>query len=716
MCFHNDSLNKYDLELILLTSYCFFVTANQELQDSIWNRVNVADNSKAEGDAGNLIDETNAELQRYDAQFYKDNYFEYEQGTAEPIVKGRLKNSIEFWRRINAPEFVLDIIQHGYKLPFLESPPRAYFPNNKSALSNKNFVADAVLELLDKGLITECSDIPHVVNPLTVAKQSSGKLRLILDLRFVNKYLWKDKVQFEDWNTALTYFQKDDFLFSFDLKSGYHHFHIFSEHTTFLSFGWDFGFGTRYFSFQNLPFGLSTAPYVFTKCLRPLVHHWRSNGIFMVIFLDDGWGRAHNREVCEQNASQVKSDLLEAGFVPNKDKSQWEPVQSLIWLGLSWSSTDASICITERRINDIIDSIELLQAFLPTVSARKLASIAGKIISAYPVMGAITQLKTRYMYQEVVRREHWDKVYNLCHDSKVFEELFFWKSEIRNLNKCLLFAYSIPQVVAFTDASETGTGAWAHGKLQFYRNWTVEESSRSSTWRELEGLSLALQAFAPNLSGKKVKMFTDNKGVVSIIRKGSMNIELHNMSVQVYDFCKSNAISLEVQWIPRSENQRADALSREIDTDDWGVSKEFFGFMDGIWGPHSVDRFATDYNAKLPRFNSKVWCPGTSGVDAFTMDWYSENNWLVPPVGLIGQVLRHVKACSASGTLVFPEWPSAPFWPLLFSPHSNFRILVKNVIRISDPSFVFVQGRNRNSIFGTNKFRSSVICVRLAAP
>ncbi len=139
----------------MLTSYCCFVTANQELQECVWNRMNVTDDSKVEGDAG--IDETNAELQRYDAQFYKDNYFEYEQGTAEPIVKGRLRNSIEFWRRINAPAFVLDIIQHGYKLPFLESPPRAYFSNNKSVLVREELCSRCSFRALDKGLITECS-------------------------------------------------------------------------------------------------------------------------------------------------------------------------------------------------------------------------------------------------------------------------------------------------------------------------------------------------------------------------------------------------------------------------------------------------------------------------------------------------------------------------------------------------------------------------------
>ena len=145
------------------------------------------------------------------------------------------------------------------------------------------------------------------------------------------------------------------------------------------------------------------------------------------------------------------------------------------------------------------------------------------------------------------------------------------------------------------------------------------------------------------------------------------------------------------------------------------MSKEFFSFIDGIWGPHSVDRFATDYNAKLPKFNSKVWCPGTSGVDALVIDWSGENNWLVPPISLIGEVLRHVQACSASGTLVIPEWPSAAFWPLLFSQYSGFRGLVKNVIRIQDPSRIFMRGRNQNSIFGSPKFKNAVLCVRLAA-
>ena len=95
----------------------------------------------------------------------------------------------------------------------------------------------------------ESSVPPEVVNPLTVSVQSSGKKRLILDLRYVNNHIWKTKIHFEDWTVALQYFRKNHFMFSFDLKSGYYHIGIYPEHCKYLSFAWDFGSGSHYFKF-----------------------------------------------------------------------------------------------------------------------------------------------------------------------------------------------------------------------------------------------------------------------------------------------------------------------------------------------------------------------------------------------------------------------------------------------------------------------------------
>ena len=46
--------------------------------------------------------------------------------------------------------------------------------------------------------VIEVESKPHVISPLSVSTNSSGKKRLILDLRYVNKHLWKQSVKFED--------------------------------------------------------------------------------------------------------------------------------------------------------------------------------------------------------------------------------------------------------------------------------------------------------------------------------------------------------------------------------------------------------------------------------------------------------------------------------------------------------------------------------------
>ena len=92
-----------------------------------------------------------------------------------------------------------------------------------------------------------------------------GRRDLILDLRYVNKHLIKQRVKYEDWKIALSYFQNGAFKISFDLQSGYHHIDIWPEHQTFLGFAWKFSGDTkfRYFVFTVSPFGLASAPFFY---------------------------------------------------------------------------------------------------------------------------------------------------------------------------------------------------------------------------------------------------------------------------------------------------------------------------------------------------------------------------------------------------------------------------------------------------------------------
>ena len=70
----------------------------------------------------------------------------------------------------------------------------------------------------------------------------------------------------------MAYFAKDAYMFSIDLKSGYHHIEIVQEHQISLGFSWRApdSVNELFYVFTVLPFGLSSAPYVFTKVLKPL--------------------------------------------------------------------------------------------------------------------------------------------------------------------------------------------------------------------------------------------------------------------------------------------------------------------------------------------------------------------------------------------------------------------------------------------------------------
>lgn len=94
-----------------------------------------------------------------------------------------------------------------------------------------------------------------------------------------------------------------------------------------------------------------------------------------------------------------------------------------------------------------------------------------------------------------------------------------------------------------------------------------------------------------------------NQNVESILLNGSKKSDLQELALQAFHICLEYCISLDVKWIPRDLNETADSISKLIDFDDYALSDVIFQQINSFWGPHTVDRFACNYNAKLPRFN-----------------------------------------------------------------------------------------------------------------
>ena len=180
-----------------------------------------------------------------------------------------------------------------------------------------------------------------------------------------------------------------------------------------------------------------------------MVKYWRQNSIDIVLYLDDGFGMASDYELCRKDSDFVKKSLEEAGFLVNVEKSVFEPTQKLEWLGITWDSAQFCISIPERRLNDLLQSIdEILDRFL-FFSARQLAQVTGKIISLSPVFGNLTRLMTRYCYLCIVQRLSWDKLLQIVYPAEILNELKFWKSNVLTLNKKKLAMHSPSSIVIF---------------------------------------------------------------------------------------------------------------------------------------------------------------------------------------------------------------------------------------------------------------------------
>lgn len=146
----------------------------------------------------------------------------------------------------------------------------------------------------------------------------------------------------------------------------------------------------------------------------------------------------------------------------------------------------------------------------------------------------------------------------------------------------------------------------------------------------------------------------DNFGATRVLAIGSSKDNLQQLALDVFFHCLRNNIKLTPDWVPRELNQDADYYRKVADTDSWSIKKNCFDHINSQFGPFSINRFADDRNKMLKTFNSRYYCPDTSHVNAFTADWSGKNNWLCPPISLIGSTLRHLRTCKGRGTLLVP--------------------------------------------------------------
>ncbi len=609
-------------------------------------------------------------------------------------VRDRLRSRLSFWRGLVVPATVLVLswIATGVTVKWAGSArPPPWTNANHASLSespaNLQFAREAVADLVERGAARRVSYQPHGCSALGIAVHPrTCKRRLIFDLRPLNSYLAYERFTYEGVATVATVARSGDCAFSLDFSAAYHPCTMSQALWTYLGFQFE---GTFY-EFTALPFGLAPACRIFTFIVRALAAHWRAQGIRLVHYIDD-WVFFCRPSEHARLVARILRDVAAAGFLVNEAKSSGltDPLFQFDWIGHTFDLAAGTLRVLQTHEDHVIQMCSELLAAGRGASqpALMLMKLAGKLASCYNVLGKALPLFTYQMHllaHTVSRKTH-----RVHLSAAVLRECKFWVENLRRLNSTPLWPLSQPDsAVSATIAADAGDPGWGShvvtlaGRPQAsprvrspeaHGLWAAYESIRSSTWRELRGLFLTLRAFVHLFRrGSTVLALVDAMNVAHLWHNGRSGVpDQHQILVEIWELLESHNLSLLVQWIPRRRNARADYLSKFRDRHDWTLARSLFRRIERRWGRFDVDLFASHQNNRTRRFFSYFYCPGSSGVDAFTQDWsqlsFPNGCWCFPPFDQMAAVLRHARFCGARVAVVVPHWPRQAWWPSIRS-------------------------------------------------
>ena len=121
-------------------------------------------------------------------------------------------------------------------------------------------------QLVNKEVLQVTNRVPDgFISNIFIRPKKDGAFRMILNLKPLNKFV---DYHMDTFRTALKLIRPGSFMASVDLKDAYYSIPIAEEDRKLLMFQWKW----KYYQFTCLPTcnGLSSAPRIFTKILKPV--------------------------------------------------------------------------------------------------------------------------------------------------------------------------------------------------------------------------------------------------------------------------------------------------------------------------------------------------------------------------------------------------------------------------------------------------------------
>ena len=552
---------------------------------------------------------------------------------------------------------MLSVIQHGYKLEFIKKPPQTGIRQTSVPSKNFELLNAEVAELLGKDAI-EMVPLNEIhagfYSTFFLVPKQNGKLRPVINLRPLNRYLRKTHFKMDTMTKVLNLVKPKDWAISLDLSDAYLHIPIFPKHRKFLRFC----IAGKCYQWKSLCFGPTSAPRVFTKIIAVVAAHLRAQNIRLASYLDDWLILNQIKHLLFQDREKCLNLLTSLGFIINKEKSNLFPKQKITYIGGSFHFDRAVVTPTPDRIKKLV------------LAVKKICNGQNQAKDFLHLLGIIASCLELIPHARLFMRPV--QLHLLCFWKPSSQDLqalipvtqhlkshLQWWLVSANTMKGRSLHQAQTNITMTTEASMYGYGGHL-GNHFIQGTWSETQQKLHINYLELEAVFLTLKHFLPLLKNQNVLVRCDNTTVVQYINKqgGTKSPQLCYRTWDLWKFAIQNNIHIRAAHILGVQNVWADQLSRNrILPTEWTLHKSVVQKIFQLWGYPLIDLFASVQNRQIQIFCSWVPHPHALALDALSISWEKMFAYAYPPICLIPKVLQHMAQFHCQIILIAPKWP-----------------------------------------------------------
>ncbi|XP_046542522.1 uncharacterized protein LOC124252889 [Haliotis rubra] len=380
-----------------------------------------------------------------------------------------------------------------------------------------------------------------------------------------------------------------DFMVSLDLQDAYIHIPIFPAHRKFIRFI----FKGILFQWRVLPFGISSAPWLFTQITKSVTSFLHRKRIVFEAYIDDCIQPQNDHALLLRHMQFAIQFLPQLGWLINLQKSELVPMRRLQFIGAVFDTEVNKLFVPSDRFCKIQRLVS--PALAQPRTLRQWQELLGLLTSAQ----ALTLHPVQLFLALYIRVG--DPVPLIPLPLELHPHLQWWMEELNVCDGVCLEPF-VPSHHLYVDASQHKWGAHLLNK-QVAELWSIVDRTCHINILEFRAVILAISHWQNALRASSLMIRSDNAAVV------------------------------------------------------WHINRILVDSLNIMMTSPTVDLFATRFNHQLPQFVSPIPDPLAWDLDALAIPWEDLNAYAFPPVALLPLILVKLRATQRMTLLlVVPYW------------------------------------------------------------